>query len=85
MRFIGILLRGVQLLPALIHGFEGILGSGSGKTKKEKVMESFMFAINSAEFIASKDIVDEGMFQEGLTETNNGITKMLNASVWHKK
>jgi len=38
----------------------------------------------AGEAIATKDIVDNGKFQEGLSKVIDGTVQCLNASVWAK-
>jgi hypothetical protein len=84
MGFLTQLLQAIQILPAIIVGFEGIFGKGNGKTKKQKAIETFNFGINLTEAIAKKDIVDQAEFTAAIEQINDGVVRALNASLWHK-
>jgi hypothetical protein len=84
MNFVNRFLQSVNLLPALIIGFESIFGAGGGKTKSQKVTETFNFAAGIADAVAQKDIVDQGAFAEAVQGINDNVVKALNASIWSK-
>lgn len=83
--FIMKLLKGLAYIPSIIMGIENVFGSGEGKTKFQKVTELSDLVIGKVEAIAEQDIIDEKEFAEGQRMVNDGVVKMLNASVWHKK
>jgi hypothetical protein len=85
MNFLGRMFKVITMLPSIILGVEGLMTGLKGDQKQKTVIEFAGFALNLAESISSKDIVDNAMFQDGLKQANDGIVKMLNASVWYKK
>ena len=84
MNFLSRFLQAVNLIPALIAGFESIFGAGNGKTKSQKVMDTFNFAAGITDAIAQKEIVDQKAFSEAVQGINDNVVKALNASVWNK-
>lgn len=82
--FLSILLKSIALVPAIITGIENIFGAGNGKTKSTKVNETMDMIMQTANFVASKDIVDVSEFDAGKQDMINGIVRMLNASIWNK-
>lgn len=84
MGFVGILLKIVGYLPSIIVGIENLFGKGNGGQKQSAAVDLAGTALGLSNAIAAKDIVDPGMFQDGLKDTIAGVVKMLNASIWHK-
>lgn len=80
MGFLQKLIQGIQMVPALIVGIEGVFGGGSGKTKAQKVSDAFGLMIGAAEAVAAKDILDEKMFKEGIQELISAKVKIFNAT-----
>lgn len=85
MGFLGKLFKVITMLPSIILGVEGLMTGLKGDQKQKTVIDFAGFSLNIAEAISQKDIVDNDAFQEGLKQANDGIVKMLNASVWYKK
>jgi hypothetical protein len=84
MGFLSKLLKAIAFLPAIITGVEPLFGSGNGTQKKDAAVSLIGTIVGVSESIASKDIIDNGMFQEGLKQAIDGVVKMLNASIWYK-
>ena len=84
MKFLSKLIQGINMLPFIIQGAEAIFGSGNGKSKQQKALETFNLVAGVTEAIAAKDIVDQDKFNEAAKELNDAIVKLLNASLWHK-
>jgi len=85
MNFLSKILKVVTMLPGIIMGVENFMFGIKGNQKQAAVIDFAGFSLNIAEAISNKDIVDNDAFQEGLKQANDGIVKMLNASVWYKK
>lgn len=83
MGFLGVLLKVVGYLPALIMGVENLHGPKTGEVKRNTVIEmvGLLLSMTSG---AGGNVQDNEKFQEGLREVINGTVKMLNASVLHK-
>lgn len=79
------LLKIVGFIPSILVGIEGLFGSKTGAQKQATAISLIGTLFAGAEGIAGKDIVDNNAFQEGLKQVIEGVVKMLNASVWHKK
>ena len=75
----------ISMLPTIIVGVENFLTGLKGDQKQKTVIDFIGTSINLAEAVSEKDIVDQAMFQEGLKQANDGVVKMLNASVWYKR
>jgi hypothetical protein len=85
MNFLAKLLRGVAFIPAIVHGIEALFGGKSGSDKKEAAMSFIAAALSISEAVASKDIVDDGKFKDGLSKVIDGVVQCLNASAWAVK
>jgi hypothetical protein len=81
----GVLGLMIPALPGLIQSAEAIFGPGRGSDKLQYVQSLVYHGFGVAEMIAQKDIVDEDGFAEGMKQVNDGIVRMLNASLWHKR
>jgi hypothetical protein len=84
MNFLKLFLRGIALVPSVIQGVEALFGTKSGEQKKEAVLTIVTAAINIADSIEQKSIVDGSAFSAGLEQVIDGVVACLNASVWHK-
>ena len=84
MNFLMLFLRGVGILPSLIQGVESLYGSKTGAQKKSAALEIVTSAINVADALATKQIIDAGGFTDGLGKIVDGVVACLNASIWHK-
>ena len=82
MNFLSKLLRGIAFVPAVVQGIEGLFGSRTGSEKKEAALSFVGAALSMTESIASREIVDEGQFREGLGKVIDGTVQCLNASSW---
>jgi hypothetical protein len=84
MNFFKLFLRGIALLPSLIHGVEAIFGAKSGAQKKDAALEIVTAALNMTDAISQKQIVDAEGFSSGLSQVIDGVVQCLNASLWAK-
>jgi hypothetical protein len=84
MNFLSKLLRGIAFVPGVVQGIEGLFGSRTGAEKKEAAVSFVGAALSMTEAIASRDIVDEAKFREGLSKVIDGTVQCLNASSWAK-
>ena len=84
MDFLKVFLRGVGLLPNVIHGVEAVSGAMSGAEKKSAVLGILKTAIRIVDAVEQKSIVDPDGFSAGLSSIVDGVVQCLNASVWHK-
>lgn len=85
MGFVTLLLKVISMLPTIVSGVEAVYSGLKGNEKQKTVIDFVGTSLNIAEAISAKDIVDNNAFQEGLKQANDGIVKMLNASIWYKK
>lgn len=85
MDFLKALLRGIALLPGVIHGTEAMFDAASGEQKKAAALEIVGAAINITDAVAMKQIADSGRFTAGLSAIIDGVVTCLNASVWAKR
>jgi hypothetical protein len=84
MIFLASLLRGISLVPAVVHGIEALLGSKTGSEKKQAVLSFVGAALGITDAVANKQIVDGDKFSGGLSKVIDGVVDCLNASVWAK-
>jgi hypothetical protein len=84
MTFFAKLLRGIAFIPAIITGIEGFFGARTGNDKKEAALSFIGAALGLTEAIASREVVDDGKFKDGLSKIIDGTVQCLNASVWAK-
>jgi hypothetical protein len=82
--FINQLLRGISFVPALVQGIEGLFGNKPGSEKKDAAMSFLQNALNVADAISSRDIVNPEEFKDGISKIVDGTVECLNASVWAK-
>lgn len=85
MNFLSKLLQGISLVPALVHGVEGLFGAKSGNDKKNAALSFVQSAISVTDAVANKQIIDQSKFSDGLGKIVDGVVACLNASVWAKK
>ena len=84
MIFLKLFLRGIALLPSLIQGIETLYGSKTGEQKRQAAIEIVGAAINVADAVGQKTIVDSSKFTAALGVIVDGVVACLNASVWAK-
>jgi hypothetical protein len=82
MSFIKLFLRSIAFLPSILQGLEALFGVQTGPQKKAAALEIVETAINVAEAVSSKQIVDAGKFTDGLGMIIDGVVACLNASIW---
>jgi hypothetical protein len=85
MNFLAKLLKGIAFIPAVVNGIEGLFGGRSGGDKKDAAISFASAALGMTEAVASRDILDEDKFKEGLGKVIDGTVQCLNASSWAKR
>lgn len=84
MNFLKLFLRGIAILPSLIQGIEQIYGAKTGADKRTAALEIVSSAIQMAEAVTAKTIVNAEGFTKGLGTVIDGVVACLNASIWAK-
>ena len=84
MNFVSKLLRGISIVPGIVHGIEALFGAKSGNDKKEAALSFISSALNMGEAVTAHEIVDEKQFTDGLGKIIDGVVQCLNASSWAK-
>jgi len=84
MNFLNAFLRSITLLPGVVQGVEGLSGAQTGAQKKDAALSIVGSALNLADAVNNKQIVNSTAFQGGLGKIVDGIVDCLNASVWAK-
>lgn len=84
MNFLTLFLRGLAMLPTLVQGVEALYGAKTGEQKREAAISIVGSAINLADAVGSKQIVDAAKFTKALGVIVDGVVACLNASVWSK-
>ncbi len=64
---------------------EGLFGPKAGNNKKDAALSFVSSALSLTEALASKDIVDNDKFTDGLGKIIDGTVQCLNASAWAKR
>ena len=82
MNFLAKLLQGIAFVPAVVNGIEGLFGTRSGAEKKSAALSFLQAAISMGDAVASRQIVNEAQFKEGLGKLIDGAVECLNASAW---
>lgn len=82
MAFLKLFLRAVAFLPSVLQGLEASFGVKTGAQKKAAALEIVGAAINVADAVSSKEIVDSVKFTDGLGLIIDGVVACLNASIW---
>ncbi len=84
MEFLKLFLRSIALLPTLIQGVETLYGAKTGAQKREAAINIVGTALNVADAVAAKQIVDGAQFTAALGVIVDGVVACLNASIWSK-
>jgi hypothetical protein len=84
MNFLAKLLQGISFLPAVVNGIESLFGGRSGADKRDAALSFVQAALSMSDAVASRQIVDESKFKEGLEKIVDGTVACLNASAWAK-
>jgi len=84
MSFLAKLLQAIAFVPSVVTSIENLFSHKSGADKKDAVMSFLQTALSMTDAVASKEIVDEPKFRDGLSQIINGTVGCLNASVWAK-
>jgi hypothetical protein len=82
MNFLQKLLQGIAFVPAVVSSIEGLFGNHTGEQKKASAVSFVGAAMQIAEAIERKDIVDEAKFRQGLEMVIDGTVLCLNSSSW---
>ena len=82
MDFLQKLLQAIAFIPSVVSGIEGLFGSRPGEEKKNSALTFVTAALHLTEAVASREIVDEEKFKEGLSKVIDGTVQCLNASSW---
>lgn len=82
MNFLKLFLRGIALLPSVVQGIETLYGAKTGAQKREAAISIVGAAINVADAVDAKTIVDSAQFTAALGVVVDGVVACLNASIW---
>lgn len=84
MDFLATLLQTIAFVPALVNGIEGLFGHRAGQEKKEAALSFLNTALSMSNAVATRQIVDQGKFKDGMGKVIDGVVECLNASIWAK-
>ena len=84
MDFLSKLLQAIGFVPAIVKSVESLLAGRGGDAKKDAALAILENALSLGEAVASRQIVDEAKFRDGLSQVVGGTVECLNASVWAK-
>jgi len=82
--FLATLLQTIAFVPALVNGIEGLFGHRAGQEKKEAALSFLNTALSMSNAVATRQIVDQGKFKDGMGKVIDGVVECLNASIWAK-
>jgi hypothetical protein len=68
-----------QIVPQIAAVEAIIVGVKKGSAKKEAVIAGLMLAPELVELIRNKEIVNEAMFREGVSDANDAYVKIFNS------
>jgi hypothetical protein len=85
MNILSLILSGITLVPGVIQSVESLFGAKSGDQKKQAALSAIGGAINLADAVAAKQVIDAEKFQGGLSKVIDGVVDCLNSSAWSKK
>jgi hypothetical protein len=68
----------------VVNSIEGLFGNHTGEDKKESAISFVGAALQIAEAVEQRDIVDEVKFKEGLGKVIDGTVECLNSSSWSR-
>ncbi len=84
MDFVNQLLRGIEFVPALVNGIEGLFGDRSGAQKKDAAMSFLLNALTMVDAVTARDVVNPEEFKDGISRIVDGVVQCMNASTWAK-
>jgi hypothetical protein len=67
-----------------VNGIEGLFGHRSGTEKKDAALSFLNTALSTGNAVATRQIVDQGKFKDGMGKVIDGVVECLNASIWAK-
>jgi len=84
MDFLPTLLQTIAFVPTLLNSIEGLFSHRTGAEKKDAALSFLQAALSMTNSVATRQIVDQEKFKEGLGKVIDGAVECLNASVWAK-
>jgi hypothetical protein len=85
MEFVKQLLLGIEFVPALVEGIEGLFGDRPGAQKKDAAMSFLQNALSMEDAVEAREIVDPEEFKDGISRIVDGVVQCMNASSWSKE
>ena len=67
MDFVNQILRGIEFVPALVEGIEGLFGERPGQEKKDAAMTFLENALAMGDAVAAREIVNPEEFRDGIS------------------
>ncbi len=84
MEFLAKLMQGIAFIPSVVSAIENLFGTRSGAEKKDAALSFVQTALQMADAITNRQIVDEAKFKSGISKVIDGTVECLNASIWAK-
>jgi hypothetical protein len=85
MDFLPTLLQAIAFVPTLVSAIEGLFSHRTGVEKKEAALSFLQAALSTTSAVATRQIVDQEKFKDGLGKLIDGSVECLNASAWAKQ
>ena len=82
MDFFAKLMQGIAYVPSIVGAIESFFGTRSGEEKKDAALSFVQTAMQMADALSNRQIVDEIKFRDGLSKVIDGTVECLNASIW---
>lgn len=82
MEFLKLFLRAMALLPSVVQSVEALYGAKAGARKRKAVISIVAAAIDTADALGARAIVDAAKFSDALGLVVDGVVACLNASIW---
>jgi len=68
------------MVPAIATVEEAIKEIKAGAEKKKAVLSIVMATPEIVEALSGKEVIDENLFKQGLSQINDGLVKIMNAT-----
>jgi len=68
------------MVPAIATVEEAIKEIKAGAEKKKAVLSIVMATPEIVEALSGKEVIDENLFKQGLSQINEGLVKIMNAT-----
>ena len=75
------MLRGIEFVPALVEGIEGLFGDRPGQEKKDEATTFLENALGMADAVAARETVHPEEFRDGIARIVDGVVQCMKQPV----